>query len=658
MAFTVTATQSGSSANRGVYLLVRVLTGATEAGGASGGSNSLSGATAQGSLTPNFSSSWVAFSITADGIFSGAMPAAAAGNTYDANTLDNTDTWAAAQGHYSGTVTGGTPLTYGAGSAAGDHSNWCAYEIPASGSVTVDGSSPALASTESAAAVTTASFTPPAGSVLAAMVAAGGTGTGTGITVTMTDTSGLGLTWTRRAISSTSDNFQPAYIFTATVPSAASPSVQARPGQTWRRQFKHRQTYPCPQNISAAPIALSDSGTGTDTFSAGNVSVPLPALAGRTWRRQYDHRQAPLYTSTFSTDLSDSGTGSDVLAPGIATAYPFPPAVPGQTWLRQFKHRQQPVYTSTFSENFSDSGSGTDTLAPGIATTYPFPPAVPGRTWQRQFKHIQQALYTSTFSKDLADSGAGTDALTPGQVFSNPLFPATPGKTWQRRFKHVQTFPYLPVPANTFNIGLADSGAGTDTFSASISTTLPLTLRTGKTWLRQFKHPQVPLYTSTFSEDFSDSGAGTDALAITSGVPLSDSGIGTDALTPGILNPPLPAVFGKTWLRQFKHRQTPLYTSTFSENLADSGAGTDVLGVTVTAVFPIPVYSKPGKTWLRRYKHRQIPLYTLAYSINPARQAVFAAGQITTDWQLGLISTDWQTGQASTDWQLGLVTSR
>jgi hypothetical protein len=63
--------------------------------------------------------------------------------------------------------------------------------------------------------------------VLAAMVVAGGTGTGTGITMTITDTSGLGLTWTLRAVSNSGDNFQPAWIYTATMPGAGTPATRA-----------------------------------------------------------------------------------------------------------------------------------------------------------------------------------------------------------------------------------------------------------------------------------------------------------------------------------------------------------------------------------------------------------------------------------------------
>lgn len=227
MAITVTATQSGSSSGTGMNLLVRVLTNATETGGATSGGNNTAGAIPQGSLTPNFSASWVGFSISQDNV--GAVGGAATSNTYD-NTYDNvTSNWATAQGHYTGTVTAGTSLTYGAGSGAtGDHENWCAYEVPASGgTITVDGSSPAAINNDTATAVTTASFTPPAGAVIVALITAGGTGTGTGITVTMTDTGSL--SWTRRAISSTSDNFQPTYVFTATMgggaPGTPGPSL-------------------------------------------------------------------------------------------------------------------------------------------------------------------------------------------------------------------------------------------------------------------------------------------------------------------------------------------------------------------------------------------------------------------------------------------------
>lgn len=267
MAFTVTATPGGASWSRGVDLEVRVYTNATESGGAtSGGRNTAAGA-AQGSLTPNFSSSAVVWAITSD--TSNTWPAAAANNAYDTSASHNhTDGWESNAGHYTGTVTASSALTYGAGSTAtsADHENWCAYEIPASGgTVTLDGSSPTSVTNDTGLTATTASFSPPVGSVLVAMVAAGGTGSGAGITCTISDTSGLGLVWTQRVTSSSSDNFQPTFIFTATVPAASPDKAMGNPPRPW----------PAPLTGKFGPMAPF-TGTGVQIDAVQPVIVSLP----------------------------------------------------------------------------------------------------------------------------------------------------------------------------------------------------------------------------------------------------------------------------------------------------------------------------------------------------------------------------------------------
>ena len=291
MAFTVTATQSGSSSSHGVALTVRVLTNAVESGGAAVGNRSTSGAVASGSLTPNFSGSYIAFSVSADNVTS--MPAVAANNTYDKTTGNATDVWSTAQGHYTGTVTGGTPLTFGAGTAgAADHSNWCAYEVPASGgTITLDGSSPTpVALLTSGTAISTASFTPPAGSVLVAEVCAGGSGAGTGVTVAMTDTSGgLVGAWTQRITSLAADNFQPTYVFTATVGSPPAPPTPTSalplapgwhpgrnlPGLPGGTPFR---AAPSPVTITIAPVTANLAGAGA--VSANATVIATASLAG------------------------------------------------------------------------------------------------------------------------------------------------------------------------------------------------------------------------------------------------------------------------------------------------------------------------------------------------------------------------------------------
>ena len=306
MAFTVTATQSGSSATTGITLLVRVLTNAVETGGATHGSRTTSGSPApSGSLTPNFSGSWVGFALSADN--NTTMSAAAASNIYDYSTSNPGQLWSAAHGHYTGTVTAATPLTYGAGSVPSgqDHANWCAYEVPASGgTLAIDGSSPAGANNTGSAAVTSASFTPPGSCVLAAMVVAGGSGSGTGITITITDTSGLGLVWTQRAVSLAADNFQPAFIYTATMGGAAPApqpaGARSQPGgRVWRRRYRRVQQ-PFPPQYQT-PVLNVQAGLATATGAAQSPIFQryIAGLAGGTAGYFVDQSGAPrLYFAT------------------------------------------------------------------------------------------------------------------------------------------------------------------------------------------------------------------------------------------------------------------------------------------------------------------------------------------------------------------------
>lgn len=310
MSFTVTATPGGASFGRGVDIKVFVLTNATESGGASSGNHNTAGGTAQGTLTPNFSGSFVGFGITADAITS--MPAAATSNTYDYTPGGHTDTWVSAHGHYSGTVTASTSLTYGAGSAgAGDHENWCAYEVPASGgTITLDGSSPAGVFSDTGTSATSASFNPPPNSVLLVTVAAGGSGSGAGVTCSISDTSGLSLTWTQRATSSSSDNFQPTFVFTTTMPppngvyevgAPATPARTTTSGSTLTGTWAASQT-----RTAGHTLVCCVAAEGTTSASA------IPTPSGWT-SRVSDTSQTKATTAIFTK----TATGSDA-APSCA----------------------------------------------------------------------------------------------------------------------------------------------------------------------------------------------------------------------------------------------------------------------------------------------------------------------------------------------------
>lgn len=224
MAFTVTATGSGAGAFRGVFLQVVVIDGGTEAGGNQVASLSASGAIPEFSFTPNGSSSLLLFSLSADNPGSSSFTAAA-NNTIISTGFFSGDDWLTGFGNYNSTVTSGTPVTIGGTPVSSDYTTWASYEILASvGGVTPtsDASTPALVNTTTALTISTASFNPPGGTVLAALVVVGGTGSSATIACGITDSSGLGLTWTKRS-NDTSNLDQSTFVFTTTMPGGSVP---------------------------------------------------------------------------------------------------------------------------------------------------------------------------------------------------------------------------------------------------------------------------------------------------------------------------------------------------------------------------------------------------------------------------------------------------
>jgi Glycosyl hydrolase family 26 len=212
--------------NDGGALKVFAVTGVTETGGASGQLQAFGPAADTVSVTPAASGSFIMF-----GVFERNTVAltAAANNTFtDTGAIGTAYTYA--EGRYTGTVTGGSPVTAGSSTAPNDWNDIVAYELKSSGTPAVDGSTPAVV-TGLASPLVTATFTPPGGAVLCAVVMSSVTGTAAS-TITITDNSGLGLVWTRRAVVTQTGSYAGvAAIFTATVP-AGSPSGSASTGVT------------------------------------------------------------------------------------------------------------------------------------------------------------------------------------------------------------------------------------------------------------------------------------------------------------------------------------------------------------------------------------------------------------------------------------------
>jgi hypothetical protein len=210
MAFTVTATQGGNT-SAGMQITVAVVTGASASQ-----PGAVTGAIQSGAslaITPAGNGSLVFGALLGlDGSY-----AALASTTF----LNNSDNDGLRYVHFysSATTTAGTPVTLGSSPPGVNSISISLAEVLASGTLAIDGSSPASAYAE-AIAVTTASFSPPTAALLVALVSSNGPSGTT--TMTVTDTSGLGLSWTEQQKENGSSSGYSG-VWTAAVPSAPVP---------------------------------------------------------------------------------------------------------------------------------------------------------------------------------------------------------------------------------------------------------------------------------------------------------------------------------------------------------------------------------------------------------------------------------------------------
>jgi hypothetical protein len=244
-AYTVTATNSAPGGGNGINLQVEVITGALDSGGAS--LAVLNATLAAGSITPNFSSSYIAWAAE-QGFTSGNFTIEPSNTAYS-NVADSTDSVILGTGFYSGAVTGGTAVTVGASAPSfTSNSQLAAYELKPNPAWASDASTPANVQGTGTNTVTTASFTPPAGSILVAMVP--GNFSATGGSGNISVTSSPVLTWTARAVNtagSSGNGFAGVYI--ALIPSAATPAQR-----TQRARYRKVQALQRPG--AAAVIAV------------------------------------------------------------------------------------------------------------------------------------------------------------------------------------------------------------------------------------------------------------------------------------------------------------------------------------------------------------------------------------------------------------------
>jgi hypothetical protein len=189
MSLTITASQSTATAG-GMAMFTRIITGAASSQpGATAGTHG-SGGTASQSVTPSGTGSLI-FGAILGGSNTGLS--AGSGTAFDQNYSASTLRYV--QLESVSATTSGTPVTLGAASATTGLSI-ALCEILAAGTLAEDtADAPAAKNTSGATSLTTASFTPPGGSLLVVMISTNG-GSGT-TNVTVSDSSGL--SWTQQS---------------------------------------------------------------------------------------------------------------------------------------------------------------------------------------------------------------------------------------------------------------------------------------------------------------------------------------------------------------------------------------------------------------------------------------------------------------------------
>jgi hypothetical protein len=621
-AYTVTATNTDGS--NGITLQVEVITGAAEAGGASGSvDDGVANGTGSGtaftlSLTPNFSGSFIAWAASeaSSGFaaISGAannklLTVAANADTFE----DTTNNYTSGAGYYSGSVTSGTPVTVGANntgvSASGPQ--LAVYEVKPNPSWAEDLSTPAWVNVTGANAATTASFTPPAGAVLVALVSCNfsATGTGTGSEITVASTPSL--TWTLRASNSTQANDGGTAVYTATIPGAGLQDIpQIRPGPVWLDLFKPGFPKPRPPVTPPSPVY---PGPLTEVPNGASLSDAVPGQA------------IPGFIPGIPPAGGITSSGSFALAPlalagnGAQSSPDIPRIAPGSTWLDLFKPglpkpRPQLPYAPPVTAAVSSTGSFS--LAPlaltsnGAQTSPDVPQFQPGPYWLSWFKPgiykpvpplpaVQGVNVTGSFTlASLAFQGQGSQ--------SSPDIPnILPGTTWLDLFKPGFPKP-RPVPpvvqginaAGSFSLApLALAAQGSQT-SPDIRQILP-----GTTWLDLFKPglnkprpvpPAIPDVSAT----------GSLALA-----PLAFAGTESQA------SPDQPQILpGPYWLQWFK---PGIYKPVPPPPAIPAVSGTASLALAPFAFLAQGAVSavkaddlpqiNPGYRWLALFKHWQRP---------------------------------------------------
>lgn len=302
MALTVTATFAANDFGDGVFLGVRVLTGAAASASQPGASYGTSGTSEQShALTTTVTGSMV-FGLYSDALNNDTSPTAVAGTTL----LDNSSPSTGGNGitflSFRDTSATGTPGSATRGFSGGTSGAGAVAmaEILASGTIALDSSapSPTWADTGSGSSVTSASFTPPAGSLLVAIAGADANTGHAATDLAVTDSSGL--TWKRLAFGNGSSGVgMIAAVYVADVPAGGGTNASA--GSAAGTGAANAAV------PRVSPAAGSAAGTGAAQAPVASVK-PAAGLAAGTGTGQ-----SPAAAVSASAGLA-AGTGTGLAA--------------------------------------------------------------------------------------------------------------------------------------------------------------------------------------------------------------------------------------------------------------------------------------------------------------------------------------------------------
>jgi hypothetical protein len=282
---TVTATQGGSTA-AGMALRVFVLTSAAATqNGAASNSQFTNATTFSQAITTTQAGSRV-YGASYHSPNTASTAAALTTVTDDIADATNNERYVFHKATSLTGTPGATTLGYTCSSSSGPFAQ---FEVKTAGTLTEDASGPAAVSTLTLTAVTTASFTPPAGSLLIALVASDG-----GLAVTtmaLSDTSGLGLSWTEQAVNNPSGGDY-AGVWLAQVP-ASGPAGKAPPGARMVYRRDPRKITSSAGAGRTLAIGAGQQGGPNAVTVSGTPQPPQYAMLGRPSRLAETYRMVP-----------------------------------------------------------------------------------------------------------------------------------------------------------------------------------------------------------------------------------------------------------------------------------------------------------------------------------------------------------------------------